>query len=121
MALTKAEFGYYADLRSMVTTEICDEDLTIDYEMAAVGTGLGGGFSNTRELKVMKYKEAMNEDSVNWEVAVKEEHDRMVKHKVWRQVRKSDVPVKAKILTSTWAMKKKSNGTYRARINGRGY
>ena len=105
----------------MVTTEICDEDLTVDYEMAAVGAGLCGGFGNTRELKVMKYKEAMQEDSVNWEVAVKEEHDRMVKHKVWRPVKMSDVPVRAKILTSTWAMKKKSNGTYRVRINGRGY
>ena len=121
MALPKAEFGYYADLRSTETTEICDEDLTVDYEMAAVGAGLGGRFGNTRELKVMQYKEATKENPVNWEMALKEEHDRMVKHKVWRLVKMSDVPVKAKILTLTWAMKKKSNGTYRARINGRGY
>ena len=50
--------------------------------MAAVSAGLGDGFSNTRELKVMKYKEAMKDDPVNWEVSVKEEHDRMVKHEV---------------------------------------
>ena len=31
------------------------------------------------------------------------------------------MPAGAKVLTSTWAMKKKSNGTFRARINGRGY
>ena len=40
--------------------------------MAAVGAGLGGGFENTRELKVMKYKEAMKDDPVNWLLAVKE-------------------------------------------------
>ena len=121
MAMTKAEFGYYADLRSMATNEMCNEDVLVDYEMAAVGAGLGGGFENTRELKVMKYKETMKDDPGNWLPAVVEEHDRMVKHKVWKPVKKSEVPVRSKVLTSTWAMKKKSNGTYRARINGRGY
>ena len=32
-----------------------------------------------------------------------------------------DFPPYAKIITSTWAMKKKANGTYRARINIIGY
>ena len=82
MALTKAEFGYYADLRLMVTHEICNEDLLVDYEMAAVGAGLGGGFDNTRKLEVIKYKEVTKYDPVNWEKAVKEEHNRMVKHRV---------------------------------------
>ena len=63
----------------------------------------------------------MKDDPVNWLPAVKEEHDRMVKHKVWKPVKKSEVPVRSKGLTSTWAMKKKSNGTYRARINERSY
>ena len=101
MALTKAEIEYYADLRSMATSEICGEDLAVDYEMAAVGAGLGDGFENTRELKVMKYKEAMKDGPVNWLPAVKEEHDRMVKHKVWKPVKKSEVPVRSKVLTST--------------------
>ena len=30
-----------------------------------------------------------------------------------------DVPAGAKLVTSTWAMKKKANGTYRARLNVR--
>jgi hypothetical protein len=33
----------------------------------------------------------------------------------------TEVPADAKVLTSTWAMKKKSKGTFRAHINGRGY
>jgi hypothetical protein len=45
----------------------------------------------------------------------------MVDHKVFKLVKRSDVPKDAKILTSTWAMKKKSNGKYRARVNARGY
>jgi hypothetical protein len=73
-------------------------------------------------LGPMKYKEAMaGKDKQQWETAVKEEFDRMEGHKVFELVRPEDVPAGAKILTSTWAMKKKSNGTYRARINCRGY
>jgi Reverse transcriptase (RNA-dependent DNA polymerase) len=52
---------------------------------------------------------------------VDEEHDRMEKKKVWEAVPKSSVPKGAKILTSTWAMKKKVSGVYRARLNARGY
>ena len=29
------------------------------HEVAMVGAGVGGGFNNTQELHVMKYKEAM--------------------------------------------------------------
>jgi hypothetical protein len=36
-------------------------------------------------------------------------------------VPKTSIDSKAKILISTWAMKKKSNGKYRARFNARGY
>jgi hypothetical protein len=45
----------------------------------------------------------------------------MVKTQVWRAVPKKDVPRSAKVMSSTWAMKKKSNGTYCARLNARGY
>jgi hypothetical protein len=45
----------------------------------------------------------------------------MMKHGVFKMVKRDEVPDDAKILTSTWAMKKKSNGTLQARINGRGY
>jgi hypothetical protein len=36
-------------------------------------------------------------------------------------VPKQDVPKNAKVMSSTWAIKKKSNGTYRARLNASGY
>jgi Reverse transcriptase (RNA-dependent DNA polymerase) len=52
---------------------------------------------------------------------VAEEHDRMIKNKVWKAVPMASVPKGAKILTSTWAMKKKASGVYRARLNARGY
>jgi hypothetical protein len=60
-------------------------------------------------------------DKDKWENVVFEEHKRMVKNQVWRAVPKKDVTKNAKVMTSTWAMKKKSNGTYRAILNARVY
>jgi hypothetical protein len=91
-------------------------------EFAFVGAGLGGGFMNTSELHVMKYKEAIASSNCDkWQKAVDEEHERMLKHNVWKPVLRKNVPEGAKILTSTWAMKKKANGKYCARINAPGY
>jgi len=45
----------------------------------------------------------------------------MIKTKVWKPVDRSTLPEDAKIIGSTWVMKKKSNGTYRARMNVRGF
>ena len=36
-------------------------------------------------------------------------------------IKLKDLPKGVKILTSTWAMKMKSNGEFRARLNMRGY
>jgi hypothetical protein len=97
-------------------------ELITNNEVAGVGAGLGGGFANTNELHVMKYDEAMRGgDKRQWTQAVKEEFDRMNKHGVFEVVKASVVPKGAKVLTSTWAMKKKANGTFRARLNARGY
>jgi Reverse transcriptase (RNA-dependent DNA polymerase) len=91
-------------------------------EMALVGTSIGGGFSNTQELHVMKYKQAMEgQDAVHWQKAVYDEYKRMVENKVFQVVKRNQVPKHAKILTSTWAMKKKANGKFRARLNARGF
>jgi hypothetical protein len=64
---------------------------------------------------VLKYADAMATNEVkHWEKSVAEEHERMEKHEVFGVVSREDVPANAKILTSTWAMKKKANGKYRA-------
>jgi len=56
-------------------------------ELAAVGAGIGGGFSNTSELRVIKYKEAINgPDREHWLKAIEEEHERMVKNNVFKIV-----------------------------------
>ena len=58
---------------------------------------------------------------IKWTGTVEEEYDRFVKHKVFELMKLEDIPKRAKVLTSTWAMKKNSNGKFRARINMRGY
>jgi hypothetical protein len=116
---TECERNYYSLLLDENDYEDCEEE---DEEIACVGAGLGGGFQSTKELHVMKYKQAMKtKDKDMWTEAVFEEHDRMVKREVWRTELKKDVTKVAKILTSTWATKKKASGGYRARLNARGY
>ncbi len=44
-----------------------------------VGAGVGGGFSNTQELRVMKYHEAINgPDGELWKEEVNKEHNRLI-------------------------------------------
>ena len=96
--------NYYQSLQELDNDEI---------EYLGVGAGIGGGFEHTEELKPMKYKEAMaTKDKVQWQKAVDEEHKRMVKHKVWEAVLRKDLPQAEKIISTTWAMKKKSSGTF---------
>jgi hypothetical protein len=53
-------------------------------EFSFVGAGLGGGFTNTNKLHIMKYKETMaSSDQDKWQNAVNEEHEKMLKHNVW--------------------------------------
>ena len=112
--LTDAEVRFYDMIMNLQQTK--------DAELACVGAGLGGGFQNTKELHVLKYDEAMKtEDKPKWEEAVKAEHDKMVKFKVWKAVYLKDLPQHAKVLTTTWAMKKKASGVHRARVNARGF
>lgn len=123
MKLTNAELNYYDIMTQLqgfqgelgcVMSEV--------EEMTLVGSALGGGFDNTTELHVMKYDEVMaGPDKSEWEASIIEEHDRMLKRKVWKAVPIDKVPKNERIITSTWAMKKKSSGTRRARVNARGF
>lgn len=125
-AFTPAEANYYSVIST--TDDFEDEEAAstagsqIKNEICEIGAGVGGGFKDTHELHVMKYKETMKTpDKDKWLIAVKEELERFKKFKVFEPVKLSDVPKLAKMLTTTWAMKKKSNGTYIARLNMRGY
>jgi hypothetical protein len=70
----------------------------------------------------MKYNEALNgPDHQKRQTAVDKEHNRMIKFGVWEAVRRGDLKTASKIITSTWAMKKNASGTYRARLNARGF
>ena len=107
------------DVNALAETKISEEETQ---EIMAVGAGIGGGFNHTSELIPMKYDEAMNgPDAESWKKAVHEEHERMIEHKVFKPIHIKDIPKWAKVLTSTWAMKKKANGTFRARLNARGF
>jgi hypothetical protein len=54
-------------------------------ELVLVGAGVGGGFENTQELHIVKYNEAMKTaDKNKWEKEVEEEHECMVKCKLWK-------------------------------------
>ena len=81
------------------------------YEIANIGTGIGGGIGNTQELNVMKYNEAMDgNDSTKWVQQVAKEHSRMLKDKVWRP-RLREAGRAFKTIISTWAMKKRQTAT----------
>ncbi len=81
-------------------------------EYINMGAGVGGGFSNTQELRVMKYHEAINgPDGELWKEELKKEHKRMIDSRVFKPVNLSKVPGGVKLIDTTWAMKKKSSGT----------
>jgi hypothetical protein len=91
-------------------------------EYINVGAGVGVGFTNTNELHVMKYHQAINgPDGKKWKTEVKTEHGRMVKSGVFKKVMHSKFPSDVKVIDTTWAMKKKSKGTLCGRINVCGF
>jgi hypothetical protein len=108
----------YGNERSNPTFNV--QNNIFEYEL--VGAGIGGGFSNTDELKVLNFKKAMkSNDKEKWIEAIDEEWNRMKKAGAFKAVDRTSIDKNEKILTSTWAMKKKASGKYRARLNARGY
>jgi hypothetical protein len=109
--LTGAEETYYKAM-SMSPEEYPGE-------IALVGAAISGGFTNTTELHVGNFEEAMSSpDRAQVEKAIEEEHNRMIKSKV--NVPRSSVN-KKDLIDSTWSIKKKSDGMYRARVVARGF
>jgi len=72
-ALVVKETGYYGIFNVVDSTEVAMlamHHMQIS-EFANVGAGVGGGFKNTKELKVMNYKEAINgPDGMRWQAEV---------------------------------------------------
>ena len=98
---------------------------------ATLADETGGGFlvgatgyscGNTAELNVMNYKQAMaTVDQKEWNRAIKVEHDKMAKYNIYKVINQKDFPPGTKLFNPTWTMKKKPDGTYRARNAIRGF
>ena len=122
-SLTKAEklyttvertFGYRNKKNKymLVAATLADEK----GEIFLVGA-TGSNYGNTAELNVMNYKKGMaTVDKEELNKAIKVEHDKMVK-----VINRKDLPPGTKLFDFKWAMKKKPNGTYRARNGIRGF
>eukprot|EP00984_Skeletonema_dohrnii_P009430 scaffold3616_cov97-Skeletonema_dohrnii-CCMP3373.AAC.1 len=111
-----------ADLQYMqqMMDHLNEDDIQAD--VMGVGAGVGGGFTNTTELHVLNYKQAMeSEDREEWKKEVKNEKNRFDTYNALTPVKRNEVPNGTKIMTSTWAMKRKSNGKLRGRLNLRGF
>jgi hypothetical protein len=91
-------------------------------EVALNGAGIGGGISHTSQLKVLNYKKAMQSpDAKEWRKEIRNEKAQFDKYNALTAVPRDSLPKGAKVLTTTWAMKQKSNGTRRGRFNAPGY
>ena len=118
VSVSAAEIRYLEAMVELDNNEVIAEGR----ELALVGAGIGGGFANTNELKVMNYREAMRSpDKAAWEEEIKNEYERFKKFNVVTVVPRSELPKNAKVMSTTWAMKKKTNGKRRGRLNARGY
>jgi hypothetical protein len=63
----------------------------------------------------------MVQTAKKWKAKVNTEHGRMVKSGVFEKVKLRKFPSDVKVIDTTWAMKKKSNGTLCGRINVHGF
>ncbi len=62
-------------------------------EYVNMGASIGGGFTSTLKLKVMKYHEAINgPNGEAWKVGVKKEHQKMLDNGVFLPVKISELP-----------------------------
>ena len=88
--------NYFEALQETIDKEELEVVLGVQSHMnefANVGAGLGGGFENKKELRVLKYEEAISgPDAEAWKKEFDKEHERMVKHKTWVAVPRLEKP-----------------------------
>ena len=102
--------------------QCCKTIMTRSLSTSRLVLGIGGGFTNTLELKVMKYHEAVNgPDGKAWKTKVKKEHNRRMASGISEPVQINDLPKGTKLINMMWVMKRKSNGTLHGQVNVRGF
>jgi hypothetical protein len=118
VSVSAAEILYLEAMAELDNNEVIAESR----ELALVGAGIGGGFANTNDLKVINYREAMQSpDRAAWEEEINTEYDRFKKFNVITVVPCSELPKNAKVMSMTGAMEKKSDWKCHGRLNARGY
>ena len=117
------ELKYLGNMAELDNWEVNAVEVTSEeIETLLVGAGIGGGFGHTVELRVMNYNQAMkSDDAGRWKQEVRIEKERFDKYDAVTAVERKEKPNGVKPLTSTWAMKKKTNGDFRARLNAHGF
>jgi hypothetical protein len=103
-------------------TVVVDDMYTLEAKALFVGTVIGEGIGHTGELQRVKYKKAMSgTEKKKWMQAIEQEHNKMIQNSVWIPVKLNNLPPTIKPLSTTWVLKKKANGDFRARITAQGF
>ena len=92
---TGIEMHYLQFMQELNNNEIAAMELIL------VGAGAGGGFKNTKELKVMNYKQAMIDDKEGWTKEVANKKARFDRFKALAAVKRKDLPKGAKVMPTT--------------------
>ena len=91
-------------------------------KLALIGACVGGGIKHTSEMKVLNYKKAMHSPDVEeWRKEERNKKARFDKYNALTAVPRSLLCKGAKVLTTAWAIKLKSNWTWGGRLNACGY
>jgi hypothetical protein len=100
--LTLAKEKYYAAMHMEVGFSFVDRD---GVEAAVVGAGVG---ANTNELRTIKFADAMAwVEKPFWLKAIDEEYENLSSYGVFKTVATNSIPRSAKVLSTTWVIKKR--------------
>ena len=73
----------------------------------------------------MKFRDAWDHHDLSlrekWREAIRKEFRSMNERKVWRKIKRSDVPAGRKLIGSRWVFAIKRDGTFKARLVAKGY
>jgi hypothetical protein len=98
-----------------------DETVNFKTEKLLFGTAIWEVIGHIIELQSVNYNEALSgAEKEKWEKLIVEEHDRVIQNAVWIPVKLNNLPSNIKPLSTTWVLKKKANGDFRARITVQG-